>query len=255
MSGRWSPENLGRWARMIGVGVALGVAPLALGQEGGGGESQDGAHVEPPGPRTDNDDVEDPLPTLDELLGLEGAEEGDGGEAGGGLDDLPAARDPSKEELDRRLSGREAGQRLEQAVELMEQTATRLTDSRDASVMTQRLQEDVLRKLDQVIEAARQNQSGSSSSSSSASSRAQRPQPQQGGSQRRSGSDSDSRAGPPPARRDGELAPAPAGGATWGSLPPRVREALMEGLSDPFSAVYRSLTESYYKRLAEEGSR
>lgn len=40
--------------------------------------------------------------------------------------------------------------------------------------------------------------------------------------------------------------------ANWGNLPPRVRDELLEGVSEKFSPVYREMTESYYKRLAEE---
>jgi hypothetical protein len=40
--------------------------------------------------------------------------------------------------------------------------------------------------------------------------------------------------------------------ANWGNLPPRVRDELIEGIGEKFSPVYREMTESYYKRLAEE---
>ena len=35
----------------------------------------------------------------------------------------------------------------------------------------------------------------------------------------------------------------------------RIRERLIEGSGDVFSATYRALTEAYYKRIAEEGNR
>jgi hypothetical protein len=38
----------------------------------------------------------------------------------------------------------------------------------------------------------------------------------------------------------------------WGGLPPRLRDELSEGLGEEFSPVYESLTESYYRRLAEQ---
>ena len=44
-------------------------------------------------------------------------------------------------------------------------------------------------------------------------------------------------------------------GAQWGALPERIRDRLIEGSSDVFSATYRALTEAYYKRIAEEGNR
>ena len=43
--------------------------------------------------------------------------------------------------------------------------------------------------------------------------------------------------------------------AEWGRLPPRVREAVRQGLRDPMSAAYRRLTQDYYRRLAEEPKR
>lgn len=39
----------------------------------------------------------------------------------------------------------------------------------------------------------------------------------------------------------------------WGQLPPRVRDAVRQGVRDPMSAAYRRLTQEYYRRLAEEG--
>ena len=40
--------------------------------------------------------------------------------------------------------------------------------------------------------------------------------------------------------------------AAWGNLPERVRDSLLEGSSDYFSALYEAMTEAYYKRIAEE---
>ncbi|MEM8739616.1 MAG: hypothetical protein AAGG38_14230, partial [Planctomycetota bacterium] len=38
----------------------------------------------------------------------------------------------------------------------------------------------------------------------------------------------------------------------WGDLPARLRDELSNGLDEPYSPVYRDLTEAYYRRLAEE---
>ena len=40
--------------------------------------------------------------------------------------------------------------------------------------------------------------------------------------------------------------------AKWGNLPDRLRDALSQGLDEPYSQLYRSLTERYYKALAED---
>ncbi|NCF38744.1 MAG: hypothetical protein GWP75_01340, partial [Planctomycetia bacterium] len=41
----------------------------------------------------------------------------------------------------------------------------------------------------------------------------------------------------------------------WGSLPPRVRDLITQGMRDQMSQLYRSLTEAYYRRMAEEADR
>ena len=42
------------------------------------------------------------------------------------------------------------------------------------------------------------------------------------------------------------------GRVEWGRLPPRVRDAVRQGMRDPMSAAYRRLTQEYYRRMAEE---
>ena len=51
---------------------------------------------------------------------------------------------------------------------------------------------------------------------------------------------------------DRKLGPIQGSGREWGNLPPRVRDELQQGLSEPFSSIYERLTEQYYQRLAEE---
>jgi len=202
----------------------------------------------PPAAQPDKPPEEKPeaLPGLDELLGIkpdEPAEEEERLEAG----DL----DPAQAELDRRLSGAELSEELASAAQLMDETADRIEQSRDTGLVTQRLQEDILRKLDVVIEQSQQQSQQSSSSSSSSSQQQDEQQPNQ---QQHQNSRGDNRSeNIPPSRRDGELNPVvAAAGAAWGALPERLRDSLTQGVSDPFSAMYRSLTESYYQRLAEE---
>lgn len=43
-----------------------------------------------------------------------------------------------------------------------------------------------------------------------------------------------------------------AGEAEWGSLPPRVREQMRQGMRERMSSVYRTWTERYYERVAKE---
>ena len=187
----------------------------------------------------------EPLPSLDELLGLE---EGD-----------DSGVDREAEELREVLSPREAGEALGQAVNLMERVASRIEEGDDLSLSTQRLQEDILRKLDQVIESAQNNQQsggGSSSSQSSSSSSQQQPnQQQQEGQSQQQGQEGDGSGqeqmpgGSSNAQPGGEVAP---NGVSWGALPQRVRDALSQGISDRYSELYRSITEQYYRALAED---
>lgn len=187
----------------------------------------------------------DPLPSLDELLGLEESQ--------------PNAADPNEEALKQILSPKEAGEALGQAVNLMNQVAARIESGNDLSIATQRLQEDILRKLDQVIESAKNNQqgqgSGASSSQSSSSSSQQQPNQQQQdgqGQQGQPGSESGEPSvpgGTSTANPGDGLAP---DGVAWGALPQRIRDALSQGISDRYSELYRSITEEYYRSLAED---
>ncbi|HYE03048.1 MAG TPA: hypothetical protein VD963_07415 [Phycisphaerales bacterium] len=184
------------------------------------------------------------LPSLDELLGT-GRPRTD-----------PKSED--REDLRRRLRGEEVGDAFKEAVALMGRAAERLETAHDKGVTTQRLQEDALDRLDELIASLKQNQSRPSSS--------RRPQPgdepqasPQGQRSRQRGENQPTQGEPGemdlPARRDGALGPdLQAARAAWGALPARVRDMLMQGSSDQFSSMYQRLTETYYRRLAEEGA-
>ena len=142
----------------------------------------------------------------------------------------------------------------------MDQVASRLEDQHDLSLITQRLQEDILIKLDQVIESAKKNNSGSggksSSSQQSSSSNQDQPNQQQQDAQQgqgnKSASDSGQEqmpAGASDAQPGDEIAP---DGVRWGALPKRIRDALSQGIADEYSALYRRITEQYYRSLADD---
>ncbi|HZW10281.1 MAG TPA: hypothetical protein VFF69_10300 [Phycisphaerales bacterium] len=187
------------------------------------------------------------LPTLDELLGIgRGASETEQGAS------LPGGE--AGEELDRLLSGGEIADEFRAAVDLMGRSAARLDTAGDTGVRTQRMQEDVLRKLDKLIADAesRAQQSSSSSSSSSQAQQQAQNQPNQRG-QQQTGTGDNRAEMDPPGLRTGPIRPEDAADlAAWGSLPARVRDALVQGSGDQFSATYRKLTEAYYRMLAEE---
>jgi hypothetical protein len=185
------------------------------------------------------------LPSLDEMLGL--------------VDEAaPPATDPFDAALDRMLTATEAAEQFEQAIQLMDDTVERLSQPGGTDLVTQRLQEDILRKLDAIIASGEQNQqqgSGGSSSPSSGQqpSSANRPTPQTGGAQASSGRGENTGQTTPPGAEDPSLrSQTLMDAAAWGALPDRLRDALQQGLNEPFSAAYRRLTEAYYRRLAEQ---
>lgn len=196
----------------------------------------------PPDPKGDD------LPSLDELLGIGG--------------DKPTTDDPAKAELDKLLSGKELGEAFQQAVTLMGDAAKRLGESSDTGVATQRLQEDALRKLDQLISSLdrqsqqqQQQQSQSQSQDDPRNSPRQRQQQQQQQQQTQQPAGGEPQEHDGPTLQEGGLNPLlDSARAAWGALPARVREMLMQGSADRFSALYNKRTQEYYRRLAEEST-
>ena len=230
---------------------------------------------DPPAPTTDAPPAvapEQPAPprakTLDELLGIGG--DGDGAEA---------AQADARSRLDRDLGEQKLADTFERAIEGMRRS-TELLDRADSGADLARTQDEVLARLDAIIDEAsrRQQQQQQSSSSSSSSSSSGKPKPgqqSQGGQpqdegerQRRANArnnrqdaGSRDRQGASGSDQQGEGAPMEdaedpgaflAGEAEWGSLPPRVREHMRQGMRERMSSVYRTWTERYYERVAKE---
>lgn len=209
-----------------------------------------------------------PTPTLDELLGVEvegqTAKEGAAGkqsdEAGAGVS--AGAGGSEDGELDKLLTGKQLSDAFGQAISMMGDASRRLGvkegEKRDAGLETQRVQEDVIKKLEQVLESLQQ-QGGSSSSKSKGSKRdAQNQQPQSTQKQKSqqgqqpSGSENSGQVNAP-GLEEGKLGPRVEGAkSAWGALPQRVRDMLLQGAGDKFSAKYQKMTEAYYRKLAEE---
>jgi hypothetical protein len=210
-------------------------------------------------------------PTLDELLGIKpAAPEGAKGEQPGGetpKGEQPKTEggdDPSKADLNRRLTGKELSDAFEQAVALMGDASTRLVTQKDPGLDTQRVQEDALKRLDQLISSLQKQsqQQQQSSSSSSQKNQDSKSSPQQQKKQPSKPSSSETKQGDGmqnhdgPTLQEGKLNPQlESARAAWGSLPARIRDMLMQGTEDRFSARYKQLTQEYYKRLAEENSK
>lgn len=193
------------------------------------------------------------LEDLDALLGT--TKDTEAPKKTDGAADQPAQTPrQASEALERGLREQDVSDDFEQAVAMMGDVSKRLT-ARNAGLDTQRIQEEILLRLDKLIEQARQNSSNS-------------PKPkgqQQQQSAQRSAQQSQQRPGNQTTRGDNQgqtnnpagedarprtLDPAPA--AAWGNLPDHVRQSLVQGLSDRFSSLYQSLTEEYYRRLAEQ---
>ncbi|MEE9211044.1 MAG: hypothetical protein V3U29_00135 [Phycisphaeraceae bacterium] len=202
-------------------------------------------------------------PSLDELLEITPPADA--------ADDQPSDVDTEPVQLDpeaaRRLSDEEAADVFKQAVMQMDDAAARLGDKKDAGLQTQRVQESILAKLDQVIAAAvRRRQGGSGSGSGSSQDQARQPDSggtsvaqQQPGGQSTAGSSGGTQPNtgafsPGQVERVGpDSRPIDESRSEWGNLPPRLRDELLQGLGERFSPVYRELTEAYYRRLAEQG--
>ncbi len=193
------------------------------------------------------------LPDLDSLLGTKSDKKPDPSKP----QTKPGSDDPSRKELDRQLSPKEQADEFAKAVELMDETADRVEKQKDTGLATQRLQEDILTRLDRLIKAAQKNQSSKSQSQQDQDKDKDKnknmKQQSQAQSQQAAKTTDPQQGTDGPARLEGELGTPPAAPpASWGDLPAHVREALLQGFSDKFSSMYQSLTESYYRKLAEE---
>jgi len=222
--------------------------------------------------------------SLDELLGI--------GEGDGAKSAQESARDRSSN-LKRVLTEQEAKNTLEAAIEGMRRSGV-LLGERDFGTAVQRVQEDVLARLDALINTAeqqqqqQQQQQSSSSSSSRSSSSSSDQQQQQGGKDQRPGETAEQAAerrrreeaqrragreaqqgnqqrqqsgdGNTPGELPEQVDPIEGGALSetdseWGNLPPRTRDMVQQGVREKMSSVYRRWTEAYYRRIAEEAKR
>ena len=202
-------------------------------------------------------------PSLDDLLGTKPKPAAADAPKPGETSDAKAppsgeAPDQSKTDLDRLLTAEEIGDAFKQAVTLMGDASKRLSDHADPGLDTQRVQEDVVKRLDQLL-ASMQKQQSQGSPSQQPKDPKQSPgpsKPQSSTPQNPKGDGmKDHLLGP--TLQEGELKPElEFARAAWGSLPARgARHAHAQGTEDRFSARYKALTQAYYKRLAEESSK
>lgn len=211
----------------------------------------------PPPPRPAE---KQPQPSLDDLLGITKPKPAQPKPA----DPQPGETkllDPARTELDRKLASDAVAEDFVQAVALMRETSDRLTSAGDAGLETQRLQQEVLKHLDKLIDEAKKNQKSKQKQQQQQQQQdqdqqqnqeqqqsSQKQKPQQGQQE----SSATAQGGNVPKQNAQTKAPPAGASAAWGDLPPHVREALLQGFSDKFSATYEQMTQEYYKRLAEQ---
>lgn len=211
-----------------------------------------------------------PPKSLDDLLGV--PTQKDPSTAKPSEDDA-AEREQAKR-LERSLEGASLDDLVSRAVEGMKSAAERLGDAKDPGLGTQRIQEDVVKTLDRLLEEAQKQQKKQSSSSSSRrqsgkpqsgqedpkeqngqqSGKPER-QPSQSRGQKSTPSEENSQGDRPPDQSVTDGTELDEARIEWGRLPERVRELVIQGRRDRVSTIYERLTREYYRRLAEEASK
>jgi hypothetical protein len=219
-------------ARRVICAAALAIASSAL-------AADPPARPEaPPAPAADATPKEAPAatgdapPSLDELLGIDE-------EAGEGASAAEVADRAAQEELQQRLDEEEIRNAFAEAVHKMAVAAKQLDEHFDTGLGTQRVQEEILARLDELVSEAKKQQSrGGGGSSATSAARSSAPAP--------AGRKAPSQPGAPQPASDSRDE------TEWGNLPERVRDMLLQGRREKFSSLYERLTREYYRRLAEE---
>lgn len=202
--------------------------------------------------KNDTEKTGDGEPSIDDLLKLTKPKTGDKSKT-------PTPKTKLEIDESKGLTAEQAADSFVAAVEEMKQAASRLGGYQDAGLQTQRLQESILRRLDQVIKAKKnqqQSQSSSGSGSKKQETGSKKNQQKQNTGQKSKGGKSENKGEFSPGANDNKAA---TGGTIdesrieWGQLPARLRNELEQGIGEKFSPLYQKLTEAYYKRLAEEG--
>ena len=250
--------------RMLVTFVVLGGWSLAWGQDAPAPPPPTTApEVIPPAVIQEDPETpkEEALPSLDDLLDLE--------EPGDGDDDSPIA-ESDRRALDAALAEEKPTEAFRAAIADMLVSTDLLETRSDAGLGTQRIQQRIVDRLQTLIDSAsRQQQPQPQPQSGSGEQQQQQDpgrrneqEPQDGnqqanqnqGESRNDEGDQDGSSMQPPPPESGELAgPLDGAGIEWGGLPPRMRELITQGTRDRVSEMYRSLTEAYYRRMAEEG--
>ena len=249
-----------RFATTLTAATALIiVSPIA--------SAQDDTELAPPtekaevSPPQDVDEADEQ--SLDDLLGIE--------EDASAESARETAEAEAQAELERALNEQQISDAFKEAIQKMAVSAELLGEKFDSGLGTQRIQEDIIKKLDVLIESAQKQQSNSSSSSSSSSQQQQQQnqqQPrkqQQNQQQQNQQNQAQNNANQNPTDSS---SPQPPGSEAvdinsilsedrmeWGTLPDRYRDQLLQAMKDKPSSLYKRLTDQYYKRLADEATK
>lgn len=172
-----------------------------------------------------------------------------------------------KELLEGKPHGTNADAPASNVIDRMARVRQRLADSSDPGDVTQKIEQNVVRDLDTLIEAARKQQAKGSSKQNSKSNK---PNNDNGGP--KPGDQANNQGPPQPpnpnAKSSGAKTEAGTEGghgegssqggaltesrATWGAPTPRLRNAIVEGADDRPLEKYRALIDDYYRTLAEQ---
>ncbi|MAJ47614.1 MAG: hypothetical protein CBC35_10175 [Planctomycetes bacterium TMED75] len=207
--------------------------------------------------------TEQETPSLDELLGIEESEEAESESE----PDVDALTENDRKKIDDRLNERELADSFSAAINDMAVAAQMLDESRSTGIDVQRLQKEIMSRLDAVIKEAAQQQQQQQQQSSSSQQQQQQQQSEQNQipQQPENSNQSESQQAPsqqgesneqlPPGRQEAQFQVLfEESDVEWGNLPDRMRNLLRQGMRESVSRMYRNLTESYYRRIAEDAS-
>lgn len=188
------------------------------------------------------------------------------GRQSAGVRGAERGRSVADDDLVRRLRG-EGGTSdpMRQAMLLMSEVTVKLAVELDCGERTLAMQSEIVRQLDAAIEMARRNAiRRPAPSDPSAGERRRRramsrtERPASSAARERAGEQPAERAGPGRSRAgEGQRSDEGAGvmGRMWGNLPPRDRDALLQGFEEPSLPQFRSLIDAYYRALSELGEK
>lgn len=174
----------------------------------------------------------------------------------------PSTGDKLGEKLLRKVEGAKDEDIMQQILQLMQDVATELQLDFDTGAETQAMQKEIVTQLDEAIRIAAAQRRASRSSSASSSDARRMAQPKSTGREGRergrpdeSSADvkSSDTAGSPGSVTEG----AAAGGElkesrrSWGHLPMRARDEIIQGVGERFLERYREWVERYYRALQE----